>query len=365
MGGANPEGAFELAMTMAKAAGHGGLRIAVISGDDVLRQVQALDPVVGIADIPLSQVRGEIVSANAYIGADPIVSALDAGAELVIGGRIADPSLFLAPLMFEFGWSATDWHLLGTGQMVGHLLECGHHATGGNMADPPYRVIPGLTHLGMPMGEVQSNGDWVMTKLPTAGGVVDVLNCKAQLFHEIHDPARYLTPDVTADFTDVEFRQIGSDRVFASGATGHERPHQLKVLVGVMEGYIGEGEMTFAGPGALRRAELARELLRVRILEDEPSLDEVRVDLIGVNSVFGERAYLPACEPNEVRLRFAARTRDEAAAEWVTQEVHSLFFGVASGGGMRRSVREVLGLYPTYIPRTQVQLQVFVEEVHL
>ncbi|MEA2683688.1 MAG: hypothetical protein QOK05_2016 [Chloroflexota bacterium] len=363
MGGANPAGAFGLAMEMAGAAGHKGLRIALITGDDVMDQVKRLDPILVNTGAPLSSVWGEVVSANAYIGADPIVAALEDGADLVIGGRIADPSLFLAPLMFEFGWADNDWPRLGAGQMVGHLLECGHHATGGNMADPPYRVIPGLTHLGMPMGEVQANGDWVMTKLPTAGGVVDVLNCKAQLFHEVHDPANYLTPDVTADFSQVVFNQVAKDRVFGTGAGGTARPENLKVLIGVMEGYIGEGEMTFAGPGAYTRAELAREVIRERIAEDNPALDEVRIDFIGVNSTFGPSAPAASGDSPEVRLRFAGRTRDRAAAEWVTQEVHSLFFSVASGGGMRRDVREVLGMYTTYMPRSELSLQVHVEEV--
>ena len=192
MGGANPEGAFALAMAVSRDAGRRGLRIGLVLGDNVLAKALELDPVIIQTGEPLSHVTGEVVSANAYIGADPIVAALAEGAHVVIGGRIADPSMYLGPLRYEFGWSEADWAMLGAGQMVGHLLECGIHATGGNMADPPYRVIPGLEDLGAPLGEVSSRGDWIMTKLPAAGGVVDVLNCKAQLFHEIHDPSKYL-----------------------------------------------------------------------------------------------------------------------------------------------------------------------------
>jgi Acyclic terpene utilisation family protein AtuA len=363
MGGANPEGAFDLAIELLRSRGHAGTRVALITGDDVLGTLRRLDPILVATGQPLSLLEGEIVSANAYIGADPIIAALERGADLVIGGRIADPSLYLGPLMYEFGWSDNDWDHLAAGQTVGHLLECGHHATGGNMADPPYRPIPGLTKLGYPMGEVEPTGDWVMSKLPASGGVVDVLNCKAQLFHEIHDPAQYLTPDVTVDLTDVTFRQVGEDRVAVTGAHGSPRPESLKVLVGVMEGFIGEGELTFAGPGALSRADLAAELVRERIAEDEPPLDELRVDLIGINSVFGEAAPPTWTEPPEVRLRVAARTRDRGAAEWVSQEVHSLFFGPASGGGIRRGVHEVLGMHTTHIPREELSLEVHCEEV--
>jgi hypothetical protein len=363
MGGANPQGAFETAMRLAARSGHAGTRIALVTGDDVLDRVRAVDPVLVGTGQPLSALPGDIVSANAYIGAEPIVRALQEGADLVIGGRIADPSLFLAPLQYEFGWSADDWDRLAAGQVVGHLLECGHHATGGNMADPPYRVIPGLTRLGYPMGEVEPSGDWVMTKLPGTGGVVDVLNCKAQLFHEIHDPERYLTPDVTVDLSEVTVREVERDRVFVTGARGRPRPETLKVLVGVMEGFIGEGELTFAGPGALSRARLAEELVRERIDEDGPPIDELRVDLIGVNSALGSAVDPPIAEPAEVRFRVAGRTRERWAAEWVSQEIHSLFFGPASGGGIRRGVREVLGMHTTYIPRDEVSLDVHVEEV--
>jgi hypothetical protein len=364
MGGANPEGAFELAMTLAREAGHSSKTIALVTGDDVLEAVNEVDPVLESTGERLSALEGDVVSANAYIGAEPIVEALDAGADLVIGGRVADPSLFLGPLRYEFEWREDDWGSLAAGQLVGHLLECGHHATGGNMADPPYRVIPGLTRLGYPMGEVERTGDWVMTKLADSGGVVDVLNCKAQLFHEIHDPSCYLTPDVTVDITDVTFEQRAPDRVFVTGARGLPRPEDLKVLVGVMEGFIAEGEMTFAGPGALDRARLAEELLTTRISEEGPDLDEVRFDFIGVNSAFGGDA-VPALsdEPPEVRFRLAARTSDRAAAEWVDQECHSLYFGPASGGGMRRGVREVLGVHPTFLSRDRVNLQMHCERV--
>jgi hypothetical protein len=363
MGGANPEAAFAHASAASAEAGHRGLRIGLVLGDDVLDAVLQLDPRLMQTGDPLSQVTGEVVSANAYIGADPVVQALAQGARVVIGGRIADPSLYLGPLRYEFGWAESDWPMLGAGQMVGHLLECGIHATGGNMADPPYRIIPGLDDLGAPMGEVDPTGDWIMTKLLSSGGVVDVLNCKAQLFHEIHDPANYLTPDVTADFSNVSFEQIDTNRVRCRGASGTARPDQLKVLIGVMEGYIGEGEITFAGPGALSRARLAQEIIQKRMQRDSPLLDEVRFDFIGVNSAFGAAAPEVTHEPSEIRFRMAGRTKDRIAAEWITQEIQGLFFGPASGGGMRRDVREVLGVYSTLIPRDAVSLEVHVEEV--
>ncbi len=362
MGAANPEAAVDVTLEMARAMGYSGLRVASIVGDNVLDLVKRTDPVLAETGRPLSELWGEPASANAYVGADKIVEALENDADVVLGGRIADPSLFLGPLMFAFGWRQDDWDLKAQGQVVGHLLECGTHGTGGNFADPPYRVVPDQARIGLPMAEVRADGDAIVTKLPDSGGVVDVLNCKAQLVYEIHDPANYLTPDLTVDVRNVHLEQVGRDRVHVSGARGKPWPQTLKVLVGVLEGYIGEGEITFAGPGAYDRARLSAEVVRQRMAIDKPAIEDLRVDFIGVNSVHGAAAPEPAVEPYEVRLRMAGRSRDRAAAEWLGQEVEFLYFGPAAGAGARKSVRQVLGMYSTYLPRDQVCLEVDVRE---
>lgn len=362
MGAANPEAAVDVTLSMVREMGHRGLRVASIVGDNVLDLVRRTDPVMAETGRPLSELWGQVASANAYIGGETIVEALEQDADIVLGGRIADPSLFLGPLMYAFGWHQDDWDLKAQGQMVGHLLECGTHGSGGNFADPPYRIVPGLARAGLPMAEVRADGEAVITKLPGTGGTVDVLNCKAQIVYEIHDPANYLTPDLTVDVRNVQVEQIGPDRVRMRGARGKPWPERLKVLVGVLEGYIGEGEITFAGPGAYDRAKLGAEVVQERMAIDRPAIDELRVDYIGVNSVHGPLSPPPAAEPYEVRLRIAGRSREKAAAEWLGQEVEYLYFGPAAGAGARKSVRQVLGMYSTYLPRDQVALEVNVRE---
>jgi hypothetical protein len=363
MGAANPQAAVEVTLALAREMGLRGLRVASIVGDNVLDLVKRTDPVLAETGRPLSELWGEVASANAYIGGEKIVEALEQDADVVLGGRIADPSLFLGPLMYAFGWRQDDWDLKAHGQVVGHLLECGTHGTGGNFPDPPYRVVPGMARIGLPMAEVRSDGEAVITKLPDSGGAVDVLNCKAQLVYEIHDPANYLTPDLTVDVRNVQLEQVGPDRVRVTGARGKPWPERLKVLVGVLEGYIGEGEITFAGPGAYDRARLGAEVVQERMAIDKPEIEELRVDYIGVNSVHGSATPPPAAEPYEVRLRIAGRARDKAAAEWLGREVEFLYFGPAAGAGARKSVRQVLGMYSVFLPRDQVCLEVNVREV--
>jgi len=361
MGAANPEAATEVIVRSLRGFDYKQVRVGTIVGDDVLEWVKREDPVIAETGRPLSALQGEVVSANAYIGADPIIEALHEGADIVVGGRIADPSLFLAPLMYEFGWGQNDWEYKGRGQLVGHLLECGAHVTGGNFADPPYRIVPDLAQVPFPLAEVNPEGEMILSKLPNTGGVIDILNTKAQLIWEIHDPANYLTPDVTVDLSEVQVEQVGPNRVRVWGAHGKPWPQKLKVLVGTLEGYIGEGEITFAGPGAYERAKLGAEVVQERIRIEEVPFEELRVDFIGLNSVHGS-ASPNGPIPYEIRLRVAGRTRDQEAAEWLAHEVEYLYFGPASGGGVRRYVRQVLALYTTYIPRDQVKIDVRIQE---
>ena len=243
---------------------------------------------------------------------------------------------------------------------MGHLLERAGQITGGYFADPGYKDVPRLAQLGFPLAEVQADGSAVITKLSEAGGCVTVATCSEQLLYEIDNPARYLQPDVVADFSGVQFRPDGPDRIRASGASGQPRPETLKVTVGYHDGYIGEGQMSYGGPGCLARAQLALELVRARLHEAGLSEREARYELIGINSLLG--AAQPACEtlgePSEVRLRVALRTPERHEAQRVAHEVEALYTnGPAAGGGASQSVREVVAATSVLVPRDWVQPQ--------
>src|SRR5579884_3531444 len=227
-GAANPAGAGERIITIARDLGLRGLRIGVVTGDELTDQLDLSSAILAETQQALSAIADRIVSINAYLGADPLVQALDAGAEVVVAGRVADPSLALAALRHAFGWGPTSWEQLGAGTAVGHLIECGPQVTGGYFADPGARDVGDLANIGYPIAECQPDGTAVITKLPETGGIVGVATCSEQILYEIHDPAAYLTPDVTADFSQVCLDQVGPDRVRVSGASGRAAPSTLK-----------------------------------------------------------------------------------------------------------------------------------------
>ena len=265
MGAANPLAAAEKTREIARALGLSGLKIAAVTGDDVLEAVKAGDYRIEETGGRVNDLGNRIVSANAYLGAEPIVEALASGADVVITGRIGDPALFLGPLVHEFGWAMDDWDALGRGTAVGHLLECAGQVTGGYFADPGYKDVEGLARLGFPIGEVSEDGSVVVTKVPGSGGQVTLATCKEQLLYEVHDPARYYQPDVVADFSEITMSEAGPDRVRVEGARGAPKTGSLKVSVGYIDSYVGEGQISYAGPGALARGRLALEIVRERL----------------------------------------------------------------------------------------------------
>ncbi|MGE5854920.1 MAG: acyclic terpene utilization AtuA family protein, partial [Syntrophaceae bacterium] len=242
MGAANPLSALEAVRKTARRLGLNGLKLAAVTGDDVLDLVLRENPVIVETGEMLSGLKDRIVSANAYLGAEPLVEALQWGADVVVTGRVADPSLFLAPLMFEFGWSRDDWNRLGQGTVVGHLLECAGQVTGGYFADPGVKETPDLARLGFPIAEVSEDGSAVITKVEGSGGRVSPATCKEQLLYEIHDPSQYVTPDVVADFTGVSLEATGNDAVTVRGGRGRPRTESLKVCVGYRDSFVGEGQ---------------------------------------------------------------------------------------------------------------------------
>ena len=355
MGAANPLAAGQAVLQVARELGLARLRVAVVTGDDVLPWMLTNDAPLLESDETVRSLHGRMVSANAYLGADALLPALEAGADVVITGRVADPALFLAPLMHHFGWQADDWPRMGRGILVGHLLECAAQVSGGYIADPVYFDVPGLHEVGFPLAEVQADGSAVITKLACTGGRVDRLTCTAQLLYEIEDPARYLQPDVVADFSAVQIKDLGVDRVQVSHATGYARPDQLKVTLGYRDGFIGEGQISYAGPGARARGELALGVLKHRLKKRGLDALEHRCELIGVNAMHG-LLLGAAHEPYEVRVRLAVRCDTQVQAEQVGQEVEALYLnGPAGGGGVTQSIREVIGAASALIPREAVR----------
>lgn len=361
MGAANPHAAAACVREVALRAGLKGLRIAIVTGDDVATLVASRACRSIETDEPFDQ--GSIVSANAYLGADPIVEALRGDADVVITGRVADPSLFVAPIVATLGWSLEDWNRVGLATLVGHLLECAGQVTGGYFADPGVKDVRHLERLGFPLAEITAAGDVVVTKVPGSGGLVTPATCTEQLLYEVHDPSAYYTPDVVADFSQVTLEPDGPDRVRVSGAGGRPRPADLKVSVGQYDGWTGEGQISYAGPGAVARARLAAEIVAERLRLVGFNGSEVRYDVIGQDALHGS-ASAPPCEAYEVRLRVAARAGSESEAAKVPREVESLYTnGPAGGGGASSSVRRVLSMRSTLLPRDAVTWRVDYETV--
>lgn len=350
-GAANPQGAARRIAALAYELGLAAPRIAVVSGDDVsgADQRDALDR--GLQGALAGR---ELVSANAYLGAEPIAAALVAGAQIVVCGRVADPSLTVGPAMAHFGWAPDDWARLGRATMAGHLLECGAQVTGGYYADPGLKDVAGLARLGYPIAEIDANGECVITKPAGSGGRVDEHIVKEQLLYEVHDPAAYVTPDVVADLSHAQVEQVGPDRVRLTGVSGHPRTESLKVNACFASGWLAEGEISYAGPRAEGRARLAAEVIRERLAGCGP----LRVDLIGVASVMADDAghWLATRADSgatDVRLRIALRHTDRAQAERLTREMVALYTcGPAGGGGVRTSLRPTLGTLSFLMPRS-------------
>lgn len=358
-GAANPRAAARQIARMARELGGDAPRIAVVEGDDLSgpEHRAMLHEALG------AQMDGlRVVSANAYIGAEPIAAALDAGAQIVVCGRVADPSLTVGPAMSHFGWRADDWDRLGRATMAGHLLECGAQVCGGYFADPGYKDVPGLEAVGFPIAEIDADGGCVIGKSDGTGGLVSEATVKEQLLYEVHDPAAYLTPDVVADITDAEVRALpdveGADRVELLGVRGHVRPDRYKVNVCHEGGWLAEGEISYAGPRAESRARLAADVLRKRL--DGLAL---RVDLIGALSILGDDAgralaSLPDAGLRDVRLRVAATHADRAQAERLAREVMALYTcGPAGGGGVRTALTPRLNTLSCLLPRDAVPVR--------
>jgi len=339
-GAANPPAAARAVAKLAMAQNLPDLRIALVEGDDVTPLVAGGQLPVHEADTGLDMGSWNLIAANAYIGAEPLVEALALGADVVVAGRTSDPALAIAPLAHHFGWRMDDWDALALGAACGHLLECGSQITGGVFWDPGFKDIPDPANIGFPIAEVTRDGRMTITKADNTGGLVDLRTVKEQLLYELHDPGHYITPDVVLDITGCTLAETGRDRVAVRGVKGKPRPDTLKVTASFEGSWLGEGEVSVAGPNALARARATADVLLQRM--KIRGLDvRARVDLIGVASVHDNdagalwRGYAGP-EPEDIRIRLAveARTRDDA--DQAAREVLAMLCcGTAGTGGAR------------------------------
>ncbi len=358
MGVANVRAAAKVAIDVARELGLDGLTVATVEGDEVTEHIGDDTVLFDYGGRTVSDVDRALVGANAYLGSDAILPAIRSGADVIITGRVADPSLFVAPLADHFAWDLDDWPRLGKGTLVGHLMECGMQITGGYFADPGFKDVPRLADCGYPIAEVEADGNATITKLVNAGGGVSERTVKEQMLYEVHDPARYLTPDVTADFSRVTVDEVANSRVRVAQATGQSRPDQLKVTVGFDGGYLGEAGVSYAGPNAAARARLAREVL-IDLLDRIPgAAGTYRIDLIGINSLHATAGTQDevASASDDVRVRVAMRTLDRDAAAMMLWEVEALLCcGPAGGGGYRGQITPSVVTHSTMIDRDMVR----------
>lgn len=349
MGAANPIAAAGKIIEIAKRQGI-SIKVAAVTGDDVLKSISG-DEIAMETGNPISG-SGQVISANAYLGADAILPALETGADIIITGRVADPSLFVAPLVHEFGWSLDDTDIIAKGTVIGHLMECAGQITGGYFADPVKKPMENMSTLGHPFADVYPDGNATISKVDGTGGSITLATAKEQLLYEVTNPHQYMTPDVSTDFTTVYLKQDGKDRIKVTGGNGNKKPSTLKVSIGYKAGFTGEGEITYAGANALERARLAGEIIQQRLVNQFPDL---RIDFIGHTSVHST-SLANGYQPYEVRLRIAGKANTANEAATIGEEVEALYTnGPAGGGGVRKYVNEVIGIVSILIDRNKTK----------
>ena len=352
-GAANPDAAAALIQRLALELGLPAPRIAIVRGDDLS---DASGRAIVKDHLGQNFDEARFVCANVYQGAFEIADAIRAGAQIVVTGRVADPSLTLGPAIAHFGWQRDDWDALAGATMAGHLLECGAQVSGGYFADPGMKDVPGLEDVGFPIAEIAFDGSCIISKAAHTGGLVDERTVKEQLLYELHDPAAYITPDVVTDITQATVAQVGPNRVRLSGVRGHARTATLKANVFFDGGWFGEGEISYAGPNAQARARLAMEVMQKRM----GPLLPLRFDLIGVSSILGDDSNhllqaAPVGQSADIRLRVAGQHLDLLVIERLLREVTALWTGgPAGGGGVRVTKRQRLSTQSCLIARERV-----------
>ena len=371
-GGMNIKGLVDALAEQAAGQGLKGMKIGYVLGDEISSEIPRLlaegmtfDNIDDVGNF--NEVRDKIFNANVYFGHEPTLACLEQGADMVITGRSTDSALFLAPCIHELGWKADDWNNLARGIMAGHLLECGGQGAG-CIFDYDWRSVPRMDELGFPIAEVSEN-DFVITKAPDCGGIICEQSCKEQFLYEVHDPANYITPDVTVDISQATLKQAGDNRVRVGNVRGKEKPEMLKVSMGYHAGYKVAGMLSFAWPDAYEKAQYAADIIMKKMKKKGLKAEEVRIDYIGVNAL-----HLAVAETdpdklkdlNEVVMRIAVRTLTKEEAYKLVPEIAPLQLNGPPGAsffGGRAKVQEVIGLWPTLIPRDAVRLTSHILEV--
>jgi hypothetical protein len=371
-GGVNVEGCAAAVSEVARELGLGGrLRIGLVTGDDIMDRIDDL-LARGIelrnmdTEEPLLTVRERIQSANAYLGAWPMVEALNRGAQIVITGRATDTGLTLAPIIHEFGWGETDWDKLAAGTIAGHIIECGAQASGGN-CQYDWRNIPDLTNVGFPIAEAAPDGTFVITKHEGTGGRVNVPAIKEQLLYEMGDPHAYLTPDCIADFTTIHLEDAGPERVRVFGIRGRAATETLKVSISYSAGYKAVGTLVYSWPDAYEKAHAADKILRARLDRLGLRFEHILTEFVGANATHGPLAGPPSTDLAEVQLRVGVRSEDKMSVERFTKEIAPLILtgppGVTGFAGGRPKVEEIVAYWPALIPKNEITPRVEVKEV--
>jgi hypothetical protein len=369
-GGVNPRACAKAVAQAARAAGAKGIKIAVVTGDDIFDRLdEMLASGLELRDLdtgrPLTEVRERVLSANAYLGAFPLAEALATGAQIVIAGRSTDTALTLAPMVHEFGWDQHDWDRLAAGVIAGHIIECGAQCTGGN-CQVEWQSIPDLANIGYPIIEARADGTFAVTKHAGTGGRVSAAVVKEQLVYELGDPRRYITPDCVADFTTVQLREAGPDRVEVSGIRGRPRTPSLKVSIAYAAGWKAIGTLVYSWPQAREKAAAADRIIRQRLEMLGLAFDEMHMELLGVSACHGPLA-APCDDPPEVQLRLGVRAEDREAVERFTREIAPLVLNgppTATGFGEGKpAVREVVAYWSALLPREEITTAVEVLEV--
>lgn len=369
-GGVNPRACAEAVRDVARRLGLGGkLRIALVTGDDLLPRIDELlqkgHPLTDMdSGRPLSDIRDKVLSANAYLGMAPMVEALRQGAHVVITGRVTDTGLTLGPLFHEFGWSPDDWDKVAAGTVAGHIIECGAQSSGGNLLRD-WRKVKGLANPGFPIVEASADGSFVVTKHPGTGGVVNLASVTEQLVYEMGDPNTYITPDGIADFTSIQLRAAGKDRVRVSGIRGRPRTDMLKVSIAYFYGYKAVGTLVYSWPEAYDKARAADRILRERLKDLGLEFEQILTEYVGVDATHGALSGPPSPDIPEVQLRVGVRAPDKASVERFTREIAPLVLtgppSVTGFAGGRPEVQEVVAYWPALIDRREVEPHVRVE----
>lgn len=372
-GGVNPEGAADAIIKVCKELGISGLKIGIVLGDDLRDKIDDfLAKGIKLRNLDtgeeeISRIKDKIVAANAYIGADSIIRALQEGCQIVITGRASDNALYVGPLMYEFGWDYRDpyWEKIGAAITIGHIIECADAVCGCMSAF--WEEAPELWKVGHPIAECYEDGTAIITKVEGSGGMITEWTVKEHLVYEVHNPREYLMPDGIADFTTLKQQEIGKDRVLVTNMTGKPRPKDLKVQIGYRDTFVAEGLVILPWPKALTKAKKAQEILLHRWEMHNVHPLEYRFDYVGLNALHGPVAPMPDDEDkvNEVGLRVVCKCKTREEAEMARLQISHLWTlgGVGTAFGVPYNVRPIIALWPTLVPREEVPTQLIIKEV--